>query len=57
MDIEHGGSAPTVSAVSFSLYSPSGEAIVDGATASESGGTLRERAARVAAELQLVTGW
>ena len=40
VDLEHGGSAPTVSAVTFSLYSPSGEAIVDGAAASESGGTL-----------------
>ena len=26
-------------------------------SSSESGGTLRERAARVATELQLVTGW
>jgi hypothetical protein len=40
VDIEHGGSAPTVSAVTFSLYSPNGTAIVDGAAASESGGTL-----------------
>jgi len=28
-----------------------------GMSPSESGGTLRERAARVATELQLVTGW
>ena len=40
VEIEHGGSAPTVSAVTFSLYSPNGTAIVDGAAASESGGTL-----------------
>ncbi len=40
VDIEHGGSAPTVSAVTFSLFKPNGEAIVDGAVASESGGTL-----------------
>lgn len=40
VDVEHGGSAPTVSAVTFSLWDSSGTVIVDAASASESGGTL-----------------
>jgi len=40
VDVEHGGSAPTVSAVTFSLWDSNGTVIVDAASASESGGTL-----------------
>ena len=40
VDVEHGGSAPTVSAVTFSLWDSAGNVIVDAASASESSGTL-----------------
>lgn len=40
VDVEHGGSAPTVSAVTFSLWDSSGTEIIDAASASESSGTL-----------------
>ena len=40
VDIEHGGSAPTVSAVTFTLIDTNGNALLDGVTAAESGGTL-----------------
>ena len=38
--VEHNGTAPTVSAVSFTLIDSGGNVLVDAATASESGGTL-----------------
>ncbi len=40
VDIEHNGSAPTVTAVVFSLFDSSGNTLLDAVTASESGGTL-----------------
>ena len=38
--VEHSGSSPTVSAVTFSLYDSGGTVLLDGVSASESGGVL-----------------
>ena len=40
VSIEHDGAVPTVTGVKFSLFSPSGEKLIDSATASESAGVL-----------------
>lgn len=40
VSIEHGGSAPTVSAVTFSLFDSSGNTLLDDVTGSESAGVL-----------------